>query len=83
MKDYTTNKRYCPHLLDTKLHAVALIEEVSRKRFIYAYQEKSSYSTIDFIKRAITYFGYAPKEIQTDCGGEFTHTAKTERVHQV
>ena len=31
--------------------------------------------------RAITYFGYAPKEIQTDCGAEFTHTSKTKRVH--
>lgn len=60
---------------------ITVIEEASRKRFIYAYQEHSSYSTIDFIKRSITYFGYAPKEIQTDCGSEFTHTAKTKRVH--
>jgi len=58
-----------------------IIEEASRKRFIYAYEEQSSYSTVDFVKRAIIYFGYAPKEIQTDCGGEFTHTAKTKRVH--
>ena len=58
-----------------------IIEEASRKRFIYAYEEQSSYSTIDFVKRAIIFFGYAPKEIQTDCGGEFTHTAKTKRVH--
>ena len=58
-----------------------IIEEASRKRFIYAYEEQSSYSTVDFVKRAIIYFGYAPKEIQTDCGSEFTHTAKTKRVH--
>ena len=58
-----------------------IIEEASRKRFIYAYEEQSSYSTVDFVKRAIIYFGYAPKEIQTDCGAEFTHTAKTKRVH--
>jgi len=58
-----------------------VIEEASRKRFIYAYQEQSSYSTVDFVKRAIIWFGYAPAEIQTDCGAEFTHTAKTKRVH--
>ena len=58
-----------------------VIEEASRKRFIYAYQEQSSYSTVDFVKRAIVWFGYAPAEIQTDCGTEFTHTAKTKRVH--
>jgi transposase InsO family protein len=58
-----------------------IIEEASRKRFIYAYEELSSYSTVDFIKRAVIWFGYAPDEIQTDCGSEFTHTAKTKRIH--
>ena len=28
------------------------------ERFIYAYKEQSSYSTVDFVKRAIIYFGY-------------------------
>ena len=58
-----------------------MIEEASRKRFIYAYKEQSSDSTVDFVKRAITYFGYAPQTLQTDNGSEFTHTAKTKRVH--
>ena len=58
-----------------------IVEEASRKRFIYAYLEHSSYSTIDFVKRAIIYFGYAPNIIQTDNGGEFTHSSKTKRVH--
>ena len=40
-------------------------------------------STIDFIKRAITYFGYKPKIIQTDNGQEFTYTMKTEKTHPV
>lgn len=64
-----------------KYYQYTIIEEASRKRFIYAYQEQSSYSTLDFVKRSITYFGYAPNEIQTDCGAEFTHTTKTKRVH--
>ena len=57
------------------------IEEASRKRFIYPYKEQSGYSTVDFIKRAVTFFGYAPKVIQTDNGGEFTNFKKTDRVH--
>ena len=58
-----------------------MIEEASRKRFIYAYKEQSSFSTVDFVKRAITFFGYTPQIIQTDNGGEFCYTAKTKRVH--
>lgn len=64
-----------------QFYQYTVIEEASRKRFIYAYGEQSSYSTVDFLKKAITWFGYAPNEIQTDCGSEFTHTAKTKRVH--
>jgi len=58
-----------------------MIDEASRERFIYAYKESSSYSTVDFVKRAFIYFGYGPEIIQTDNGGEFTHTQKTKRVH--
>ena len=64
-----------------QFYQYTIIEEASRKRFIYAYEEQSSYSTVDFVKRAIIFFGYAPKEIQTDCGAEFTHPAKTKRLH--
>ena len=58
-----------------------MIEEASRERFIYPYKEASGYSTVDFVKRAIKHFGYAPDIIQTDNGGEFTNTKKTNRVH--
>ena len=64
-----------------KFYQYTMIGEASRERFIYAYKEQSSYSTIDFTKRAIIYFGYAPETIQTDNGGEFTHSSKTNRVH--
>lgn len=78
--------KYVPKACDARdekeqYYQYTIIEEASRKRFIYAYLEQSSYSTVDFMKRAITYFGYAPKEIQTDCGSEFTHTSKTKRIH--
>ena len=64
-----------------KYYQYTIIEEASRKRFIYPYQEQSSYSTVDFFKRAIIFFGYAPNIIQTDNGTEFTHFKKTDRVH--
>ena len=64
-----------------KFYQYTMLEEASRKRFIYAYEENSSYSTVDFVERAIIFFGYAPKEIQTDNGSEFTHFTRTKRVH--
>lgn len=78
--------KYVPKVCDSRdekeqYYQYTVIEEASRKRFIYAYQEQSSYSTVDFFKRAITYFGYAPNILQTDNGGEFTHSKKTDRVH--
>lgn len=48
---------------DERFYQYTVIEEASRERFIYPYKEQSGYSTVDFIKRAITYFGYAPETI--------------------
>ena len=64
-----------------KFYQYTMLEEASRERFIYAYKEQSSFSTVDFVQRAIVYFGYAPDEIQTDNGSEFTHITKTKRIH--
>ena len=64
-----------------KFYQYTMIDEASRERFIYPYKEQSSYSTVDFVKRAIVYFNYRPQTIQTDNGSEFTHTKKTDRVH--
>lgn len=64
-----------------KFYQYTVIDEASRERFIYPYREQSSFSTIDFIKRAIVYFGYTPQIIQTDNGQEFTHLSKTNLVH--
>ncbi len=66
---------------EQKFYQYTIIEEASRKRFIYAYQENSSYSTIDFLRRAIIFFGYAPNIVQTDNGAEFSHFKKTKRIH--
>ena len=66
-----------------KFYQYTVIDEASRERFIYPYKEQSSYSTIDFVKRAIVYFGYKPEIIQTDNGQEFTYTMKTDKAHPV
>ncbi|EEP27444.1 hypothetical protein GCWU000342_02138 [Shuttleworthella satelles DSM 14600] len=53
-----------------KLYQYTVIDEASRERFIYPYKEQSSYSTVDFLKRAIDYFGYCPLTLQTDNDSE-------------
>ncbi len=67
--------------LPDKFYQYTIIDEASRERFIYPYKEQSSYLTVDFVKRAITYFGYKPEIIQTDNGQEFTYIKKTDKIH--
>lgn len=64
-----------------KFYQYTVIDEASRERFIYPYMEQSSYSTKDFLMRAIDYFGYKPEILQTDNGSEFTYISKTDRIH--
>lgn len=64
-----------------RFYQYTVIDEASHERFIYPYKEQSGYSTVQFLKRAIEYFGYAPKIIQTDNGAEFTNIAETDRTH--
>lgn len=66
---------------DQRFYQYTIIDEASRERFIYPYKEQSSYSTVDFVKRAIAYFGYVPKIIQTDNGFEFTHPREVKEIH--
>ena len=85
-KKWQMDVKYVPQICfsgdsDDKFYQYTVIEEASRKRFIYAYKEQSSYSTIDFFNRAITFFGYKPQILQTDNGSEFTHTSHTSRTH--
>ena len=64
-----------------KFYQYTMIDEASRERFIFPYKEQSGFSTVDFVKRAITCFGYAPKVLQTDNGAEFKNFSRTNRVH--
>jgi len=52
------NVKYVPRAcyvgeIPYKFYQYTIIDEASRQRFIYPYREQSSYSTIDFVKRAI------------------------------
>ncbi|MBR1686839.1 MAG: transposase [Clostridia bacterium] len=66
---------------DQRFYQYTMIDEATRERFMYPYKEVSSYSTVDFIHRAIIYFQYFPHIIQTDNGSEFTHFKKTKMIH--
>jgi transposase InsO family protein len=68
-----------------KFYQYTIIDEASRERFLYPYREHSGYSTVDFVKRAIVYFGYASACIQTDNGTEFTNPKGTgeKKIHIV
>lgn len=59
------------------IYQYTAIDEATRERFLFPYKEKSGYSTVDFVKCAIVYFGYAPQTIQTDNGTEFTNPKGT------
>lgn len=56
-----------------------MIDEATRERFIYPYDEHTVTATIDFVKRAIAYFGYIPSIIQTDNGTEFTNVQHKDK----
>lgn len=63
---------------DMNFYQYTIIDEATRERFIYPYKEQCAWSTCDFVRRAIVYFGYIPKVIQTDNGQEFTHIKETK-----
>ena len=64
------------HYDDNKYYQYTMIDEATRERFLFPYKDHCTASTIDFVKRAIAYFGYAPETIQTDNGSEFTYVKK-------
>ncbi|MBR4002649.1 MAG: transposase [Clostridia bacterium] len=71
-----------PFQADRHFYQYTVIDEATRERFIYPYEEQIGLSTVDFIKRAIIYYGYKPDIIQTDNGSEFTYTKlKNEKEH--
>lgn len=69
-----------------QVYQYTVIDEASRKRFLYAYKDTSQNSTVDFVLRAFKFFGYMPKILQTDNGREFTFrqfVTKDKRIHML
>ena len=67
---------------DKRYYQYTCIDEASRERYLYWYEEHTPMNTVDFVKRCIKYYEYKPKEIQTDNGTEFTYNqAKIKKEH--
>lgn len=59
-----------------KLYQYTAIDEFTRLRFLYGYEEQSTYSSADFAKRLVEWYkrrGIKVECIQTDNGFEFTN----------
>ena len=66
---------------ENRYYQYAINDETTRERFIYPYMEHSSYSTADFVQRAMAFFGCVPRMIQSDNGFEFAHFKPTSMQH--
>jgi transposase InsO family protein len=67
---------------DKKYYQYTCIDEASRERFLYWYDERTPAATVDFIMKCLYFYGYKPKEIQTDNGTEFTfNRSKIKAIH--
>ena len=82
---YVPKECYTGNGVNEQCYQYTVLDEATRKRYIRAYKEQSQESTIDFTLRAFRYFGYKPKEIQTDNGQEFRFMkmqTKDGRIHK-
>ena len=57
---------------DKSYYQYTVLDEASRKRFLWFADEHSMYESARALEAAIAFFGYAPKILQTDNGIEFT-----------
>ena len=75
--------RSCIANPDLRLFQYTAIDEFSRLRYLGAYEEQSTYSSSDFLKKMTAFFGrkgFRVECVQTDNGFEFTNRfANTKR----
>jgi transposase InsO family protein len=55
------------------LYQWTAIDECSRFRFVYGYEEHTPENSVDFLKRVQIAFGFPIETVQTDNGTEFTY----------
>ena len=60
---------------DKGYYQYTVIDEASRKRFLYFCDEHSMSNSIAALAGAVAFFGYPPKVVQTDNGTEFCRQA--------
>jgi transposase InsO family protein len=84
MKLYHTTKPY--HTVKSyhtmKLYQYTAIDEYSRLRFLYGFNENSSYTAAEFLEKAVDWYkkrGVLIACVQTDNGLEFTKRFHTEK----
>ena len=80
--DVKVVSRHCIADPTMKLYQYTAIDEFSRLRFIYGYEEQSTYSSADFAKRLVKWYkrhGITVECIQTDNGFEFTNRFSTSK----
>jgi transposase InsO family protein len=68
--------RRCIANSELRLYQYTAIDEFSRLRFLGAYEEQSTYSSADFLKKLVTWYrrkGVDVECVQTDNGFEFTN----------
>lgn len=61
-----------------KYYQYTAIDECTREVFREMYEEHSTYSSTDFLKKLVVAFPFPIREIQTDNGSEFTNALKAK-----
>lgn len=67
-----------------RLFQFTAIDEFSRMRFLWAYEEQSTYSSADFLRKTVAWFhrrGVTVECVQTDNGPEFTNRFLQPHAH--
>ena len=61
------------------------IDECTRLRFVYGFEEHTPENTIKFLKMLVKAFPFPIKTIQTDNGTEFTYkfVSETEKIRWI
>ena len=66
-------------IISKNFYQYTILDECSRKRFLYFTNEHSMYESSIALRKAIEYFNYAPIILQTDNGWEFSETIKRDK----
>ena len=64
--------------LEGRFYQYTYLDEATRKRLLHYASEHSMHETVEGLKKAIAFFGYKPKEMQTDNGFEFSDRARAK-----